>query len=166
MPATPDDLFARLDSLGIRHSTIHHPAAVTVEDLEPHVAHLPGVNVKNLFLCDAKKKMWLVVVPHDRTINLKALPERIGCARVSFGSSDRLLRILGVMPGSVTPYSVINDTDHQVQVILDAWMMRQPLINAHPLVNTMTTTVSSADLMTFFAACGHTPRLVALEEAS
>jgi Ala-tRNA(Pro) deacylase len=163
MPATPDDLFAHLDSLGIAHTTITHPAAVTVEDLEPHVAHLPGVTVKNLFLCDAKKRMWLVVVPHGRVINLKALPDRIGSARLSFGSADRLMRVLGVRPGAVTPYAVINDTGHQVQVVLDAWMMRQPLINAHPLVNTMTTTVPSADLMKFITACGHRPRLVDLE---
>jgi len=159
-PATPDDLFARLAALGIEVSTIHHPAAHTVQELEPHVGHLPGVNIKNLFLCDAKKKMWLVVVPHDRRIDLKSVPALIGGGRMSFGSADRLMRVLGVTPGSVTPFAVINDPQAEVQVILDAWMMEQPLVNAHPLINTMTSTITPSALMTFFKACGHAPRLV------
>ena len=162
-PATPDDLFARLKQLGVTVSTVTHPAAFTVEEGERHIGHLPGVHIKNLFLCDAKKRMWLVVAPSSRRIDLKMLPDLIGAARLSFGSSDRLLRVLGVTPGSVTPFSVINDPDAQVQVILDAWMMDQTLINAHPLINTMTTTISPAELMVFLVACGHAPRVVKLD---
>ena len=161
-PKTPEDLFARLGELGIATTTVTHPPAFTVEEGESYVGHLPGVHIKNLFLCDAKKKMWLVVVPWDRRIDLKALPDKIGAARLSFGSADRLLRVLGVTPGSVTPFTVINDPERQVQVILDADMMRSELINAHPLINTMTTTIRSADLMRFLEACGHAPRVVSL----
>jgi Ala-tRNA(Pro) deacylase len=159
-PASPQDLFARLEQLGIAFTTVEHPAAFTVEDLAPHVAHMPGVTVKNLFLCDAKKKMWLVVAPHDRRIDLKSLPDKLGGARMSFGSSDRLMRVLGVTPGSVTPFAVINDPTGQVQVILDAGMMEQDTLNAHPLINTMTTSLTPAALMKFIVACGHAPRLV------
>ena len=162
-PLTPQELLARLDSLGIPSSTIEHPPAFTVEDGEAVMGHLPGVHIKNLFLCDAKEVMWLVVAPWDRKIDLKKLPALIGSARISFGSPARLKRVLGVEPGSVTPFAVFNDTQHQVKVILDAWMMDQEIINAHPLINTMTTSLKSADLMTFFAATGHTPRLVNLE---
>ena len=162
MPKTPEDLFARLGELGIAMTTVTHPPAFTVEDGETYVGHLPGVHIKNLFLCDAKKKMWLVVAPWDRRVDLKTLPERIGSARLSFGSAERLLRVLGVAPGSVTPFTVINDPDRQVQVILDADMMRSELINAHPLINTMTTTIRSEDLMRFLTACGHSPRIVGL----
>ena len=161
-PKTPEGLFARLGELGIATTTVTHPPAFTVEKGESYVGHLPGVHIKNLFLCDAKKKMWLVVVPWDRRIDLKALPDKIGAARLSFGSADRLLRVLGVTPGSVTPFTVINDPERQVQVILDADMMRSELINAHPLINTMTTTIRSADLMRFLEACGHAPRVVSL----
>lgn len=161
-PKTPEDLFARLGELGIATTTVTHPPAFTVEEGESYVGHLPGVHIKNLFLCDAKKKMWLVVVPWDRRIDLKALPDKIGAARLSFGSADRLLRVLGVTPGSVTPFTVINDPERQVQVILDADVMRSELINAHPLINTMTTTIRSADLMRFLEACGHAPRVVSL----
>jgi Ala-tRNA(Pro) deacylase len=162
MVATPEDLFAKLAELGIQTSTVTHPPAFTVEEGETYVGHLPGVHIKNLFLCDAKKKMWLVVAPWDRKIDLKALPEKIGAARISFGSADRLMRTLGVSPGSVTPFAIINDPDGAVQVILDDWMMAKELINAHPLINTMTTTIKAGDLMHFFAACNHTPRRVVL----
>ncbi|TAK98414.1 MAG: prolyl-tRNA synthetase associated domain-containing protein [Rhodospirillaceae bacterium] len=166
VPATPTDLFARLAGLGITVATVEHPAAFTVEDGERHVGHLPGVHIKNLFLCDAKKRMWLVVAPSARRIDLKTLPDVIGAARLSFGSADRLMRVLGVTPGSVTPFAVINDPDAQVQVILDAWMMDQDLINAHPLVNTMTTTITPSELMVFLVACGHAPRVVTLDRGT
>jgi Ala-tRNA(Pro) deacylase len=162
MPATPEDLFAKLADLGIETTTVTHPPAFTVEEGEQYVGHLPGVHIKNLFLCDAKKKMWLVVAPWDRKVDLTALPDKIGGGRMSFGSADRLLRVLGVTPGSVTPFTVINDPTAQVQVILDADMMKADLINAHPLINTMTTTIRATDLMQFLAACGHQPRLVDL----
>ena len=160
--ATPDDLLACLDKLGIAAPTVAHPPAFTVEEGARHVGHLPGVHIKNLFLCDAKKKMWLVVAPWDRRIDLKVLPGLIGAARLSFGSPDRLMRVLGVTPGSVTPFAVMNDPGRQVQMILDAWMMEQALINAHPLINTMTTSITPADLVTFITACGHVPRVVKL----
>ncbi len=161
-PLSPCELLARLDELGIASSTIEHAPAFTVHDGEEVMGHLPGVHIKNLFLCDAKKAMWLVTVPWNRQVDLKKLPGLIGAARLSFGSAERLKRVLGVEPGSVTPFATINDTTHQVQVILDAWMMAQEVINAHPLVNCMTTSLKSADLMKFFAATGHQPRLVNL----
>ncbi len=122
--------------------------------------------MKNLFLCDAKKKMWLVVAPGGRRIDLKKLAHVIGSARLSFGSADRLMRVLGVAPGSVTPFCVINDPGCDVQVILDAEMMHAEVINAHPLTNTITTTFSASDLRRFIEACGHRPRLVDLAAAA
>ena len=160
---TPQELLARLGALGIPSTTIDHPPAFTVAEGEAVMGHLAGVHIKNLFLCDAKEVMWLVVAPWDRVIDLKKLPALIGSARISFGSAARLQRVLGVQPGSVTPFAVINDTTHQVKVILDAWMMEQEVINAHPLINTMTTSLKSDDLMKFFAATGHEPRLVNLQ---
>ena len=163
IPATPAQLLARLDELGIFSRTLEHPPAFTVEEGEKVMGHLPGVHIKNLFLCDAKEVMWLVVAPWDRVIDLKRLPSLIGSARISFGSANRLNRVLGVQPGSVTPFAVINDKQRQVRVILDAWMMAQDIINAHPLINTMTTSLQSPDLLKFFQATGHQPKLVNLE---
>ena len=105
--------------------------------------------MKNLFFADAKKKMWLVVAPSGRRMDLKKLAGVIGAARLSFGSPERLMRVLGVTPGSVTPFAVINDPLAQVQLVLDAALMTAPVINAHPLFNTMSTSITPADLLRF-----------------
>ena len=102
--------------------------------------------------------MWLVVALEDRDIDLRRLGEVLGAGRLSFGSPDRLRRHLGVEPGSVTPFSVINDGDHRVTLALDRGLVDGGPVNAHPLVNTMTTAISFADLRRFFEATGHAPR--------
>ncbi|MGE5478131.1 MAG: prolyl-tRNA synthetase associated domain-containing protein, partial [Bacteroidales bacterium] len=155
MPATPEDLFAHLDRLGLTVTTHHHAAAFTVEQGNEVWGAIPGVHCKNLFLKDAKAKLWLVVAPAERRVDLKSLPSRIGSARLSFGSAELLREVLGVEPGSVTPFAVINDPGRRVSVVLDAWMMAQPLLNYHPLRNDMTTTIASTDLRTFFTSTGH-----------
>lgn len=159
-PLTSSQLMARLTDLGIETTTVDHPPAQTVQDGEAYVGHLPGVHVKNLFLCDAKKKMWLVTVPWDRVVALKALPSHINSKRLSFGSADRLFRVLGVTPGSVSPFCAINDVSCDVQVVLDAWMMEQTVVNAHPLVNTRTTSIKTGDLQRFLQDTGHEPLIV------
>lgn len=88
---------------------------------------------------------------------MKALQDKLGCARLSFGSPDRLWEFLGIRPGSVCPFTVINDPDHHVQVALDAAMMAAPRVNYHPLDNTMTIGISPADLLKFFTHTGHAP---------
>ena len=162
MPATPEDLFALFDRLGLAVTTHHHEAAFTVEQGNAVWGDIPGVHCKNLFLKDAKAKLWLVVAPADRRIDLKALPARIGAARLSFGSADLLREVLGIEPGSVTPFALINDAARRVSVVLDAWMMEQPLLNYHPLRNTMTTTIRAGDFRTFLNATGHRPEVVTL----
>jgi len=163
---TPTDLFVRLNELGIPTTTLEHAAAFTVEELEKAAGHVPGIHVKNLFLCDAKKKMWLVVAPANLRIDLKKLAGVMGAARLSFGSSDRLARILAVAPGSVTPFAVFNDPEGQVELVLDSGMMQGEVINAHPLINTMTTSIAPDHLLRFAEACGHKPRLVDLTLAA
>lgn len=162
MAATPEDLFAHFQRLGLAVTTHHHAAAFTVEQGNAVWAGIPGIHCKNLFLKDAKAKLWLVVAPAERPIDLKALPARIGSARLSFGSADLLRQVLGVEPGSVTPFALINDADRRVSVVLDQWMMAQDLLNYHPLRNTMTTTIGSADFRAFLASTGHRPEIVAL----
>lgn len=162
-PATRADLFAFLDDLGIATTTVEHPPIYTVEQGWKHWEDIPGVHCKNLFLRDAKKALWLVVAPADRAIDLKTLHTRIGSKRLSFGSAERLWETLGVEPGSVTPFALINDrTEHRVSVVLDAWMMEQPALNVHPLDNAATTTISNVDLRRFIEACGHPMQIVDL----
>lgn len=162
MPATPEDLFRRLEALGIETITHEHPPLFTVEESKALRGSMPGGHHKNLFLRDKKKQTWLVVMPEDKDIDLKTLPDRIGSARLSFGSADRLMEFLGVTPGSVTPFALINDTDQAVNVVLDAQMLEVSPLNYHPLVNTMTTAIAPDDLLTFIADCGHKPSIVAL----
>jgi Ala-tRNA(Pro) deacylase len=155
---SPQQLFDRLAELGIAHNTVEHEAVFTVEQAKEHRGVLPGHHIKNLFLRNKKEEMWLVVALEDRAIDLKRLGEVLGAGRLSFGSPERLRTWLGVEPGSVTPFSVINDTRHKVALVLDRGLERDGPINAHPLTNTMTSALSMADLQRFFAATGHVPR--------
>jgi Ala-tRNA(Pro) deacylase len=155
---TPQQLFDRLAELDIPHRTVEHEAVFTVEQAKQHRGVLPGHHIKNLFLRNKKEEMWLVVALEDRRIDLKQLGETLGAGRLSFGSPERLMTYLGVEPGSVTPFSVINDSAHKVTLVLDRGLEQDGPINAHPLTNTMTSALSLADLQRFFAATGHTPR--------
>jgi Ala-tRNA(Pro) deacylase len=157
-----DRLFALLESLGVATTTHHHAPAFTVEQGNAVWGAIPVVHCKNLFLKDAKAKLWLVVAPGERRVDLKRLPDRIGSARLSFGSGELLQQVLGVEPGSVTPFALVNDAERRVSLVLDAWMMEQPLLNFHPLRNDMTTTIAAADFRRFLAATGHVGDLVDL----
>lgn len=161
-PTSPERLLAHLAAIGISVITRSHPLVFTVAESQSLRDVLPGGHCKNLFLKDQKGQLWLVVVLEDTKIDLKQLPERIGSARLSFGSPALLWQVLGVRPGSVTPFALINDRDHRVRVILDARMMGESLLNYHPLVNHLTTTITAADLLRFINACGHRPQLVLL----
>jgi Ala-tRNA(Pro) deacylase len=163
MAATPDELFAFLDRLGIAHSTATHPPLFTVEQSQARRGTIPGGHTKNLFLKDKKGALFLVVAEEDAAIELKGLHRLLGASgRFSFGSADLLRQFLGVEPGAVTPFAAINDTGNRVTVVLDAAMMRHARLSFHPLVNTMTTSVKGDDLPKFLQAAGHRPRIVAL----
>ena len=162
LPTSPDQLLARLAELGLKTRTVTHPPVFTVEEAKALRGELPGAHIKNLFLRNPKGRMWLVVAEEDRPIDLKALGELLGAGRLSFGSPDRLMTYLGVIPGAVTPFGIVNDTDNQVKVVIDAAIFAHDPVNAHPLCNDRTTAISPQDLMAFFAACGHAPDVVDL----
>jgi len=159
MPATPDDLFAFLDRLGIPHKTASHAPLFTVDQSQALRGTIPGGHTKNLFLKDKKDTVFLVVVGEDARVDLKTLHHRLGAGRFSFGSAELMRELLGVEPGAVTAFGVINDTARRVNVVLDAGLMANAVINCHPLVNTMTTPIARDDLLRFFEETGHTPRI-------
>lgn len=160
MPASPDDLFAHLDRLGIAHPTVSHPPLFTVEQSQALRGSIPGGHTKNLFLKDKKDALFLVVALEDAKIDLKSLHRLLGATgRFSFGSADLMRELLGVEPGSVTAFGVLNDTSLRVQVILDADLMAHDTINCHPLTNTMTTTIGRDDLVRFLESTDHVPRI-------
>jgi Ala-tRNA(Pro) deacylase len=167
MAASPDELFAYLDSLGIAHKTVTHPPVFTVEEARALRGKVAGGHTKNLFLRDKKGATYLVVAPENAVIELKSLHRLLGASgRFSFGSAELLREMLGVEPGSVTPFAVINDKAFRVTVVLDAAMMAHGVLNFHPLVNTGTTTISREGLLKFLEATGHHPRIEAVSGAA
>ena len=154
---------ARLAELGIASETVDHAAVFTVAESAALHQQIAGGHTKNLFLKDAKDRLFLVVAESHTPVDLKALPKLIGSGRLSFGKPDLLMQVLGVTPGSVTALSLINDTAHRVSVVVDARLMQYNTINCHPLVNTATTCIARDDLMRFMRACGHEPRIVTLD---
>ena len=166
MPATPQDLLAFLASLAIPTETIDHPALFTVEDSQALRGEIPGGHTKNLFVKDKKSRLFLLVLGEETEVDLKRVHEKIGAqGRVSFGSADLLEEVWGVRPGAVTPFGAINDRDGRVTVVLDQAMMAHERLNFHPLVNTRTTGLASADLLKFLRATGHEPLVAALGAA-
>jgi Ala-tRNA(Pro) deacylase len=166
MPATPDDLFALLGRLGIAHETLTHPPLFTVEESRRLRGKIPGGHTKNLFLRDKRDGVFLVSALEDAEIDLKGVHHRLGAGRFSFGSAALLRELLGIEPGSVTPFAAMNDTAGRVAIVLDAPMMRRERLNFHPLVNTRTTTIGRDDLVKFLEATGHPPRILAVSGAA
>ncbi len=161
-PATRDNLFRRLSELGIETKTVDHPPVFTVQESSEVDLSLPGAHTKNLFLKDAKARLFLVVAAHETAIDLKALPAVIGAKRLSFGKPDLLMEVLGVTPGSVTAFSIINDVNQRVTVVFDANLMAYDTINCHPLQNDATTNIGREDLFEFIRSCGHEISVVQL----
>ncbi|WP_120498210.1 prolyl-tRNA synthetase associated domain-containing protein [Kiloniella sp. EL199] len=165
-PCTPDNLFNKLTELGIETTTITHPAVYTVEESKEHCSDIPGAHTKNLFLRNKKGQMWLLVCHEDRKIDIKLLAKALGAGKLSFGSADRLMEFLGITPGSVSPFTAINDKDNAVKVILDSQMMKQSPINSHPLTNTMTTSITPENLVQFLTAIDHPPEELDMDNLS
>ena len=157
---TRADLIAFLDQLGVEHTTIDHPAVFRVGEGEEIKAALPGAHTKNLFLKDGKGQLWLISAEGHTPIDLKRLPPVIGSARLSFGNAALMEETLGVTPGSVTAFGLINDAGHRVRFVLDRALAEAEIVNFHPLTNTATTGVSQAGFRKFLAALGVEPLVV------
>jgi Ala-tRNA(Pro) deacylase len=162
MPAGRAALLAFLAEHGISTSTVDHPPLFTVEQSQALRGEIPGGHTKNLFLKDKKDQVFLVVAEEDAAIDMKTLHKRIDSARLSFGKPELLGELLGVVPGSVTPFAVINDLAARVCVILDAALLRHDRLNFHPLENTATTTIGREDFLAFLRHSGHEPRILAV----
>jgi Ala-tRNA(Pro) deacylase len=162
MPTTRAELFAYLDTLAIATTTVDHEAVFTVEQSEQLHRDIAGAHTKNLFLKDAKGEMFLVVAEAHSRVDLKLLHKTIGCARLSFGNAELLMQMLGISPGSVNAFAVMNDRDGKVSVILDDILRQATHINCHPMTNTATTSITRDDLLKFMRATGHEPRWLGL----
>jgi Ala-tRNA(Pro) deacylase len=162
---TPQQLLEYLDNLNIKTQTHHHAAFFTVEESKAAKVTIKGAHSKNLFVKDKKGKIFALITLAEAVINLKTIHEKIGASgRVSFGSEQQLFDLWGVRPGSVTPFGAINDVDLQVTVILDAALMAHEILNFHPLINTMTTSIDKSDLIKFLQATDHNPQIIYISE--
>lgn len=149
----------RLDAHGISYTLHRHPALRTVEDARALRGDIDAAHVKNLFLRDKREQMWLVTVLEDQAVDLRALRATLGATGVvSFGSPERLLRVLGIRPGSVSPLAIVNDAAGDVRVVLDDALRGHTHVGVHPLHNEATVRLSVADLARFLTAEGHAPR--------
>ena len=165
MDGDQQKLFDRFDALNIKTTTHRHAPAFTVEDARQMRGKIPGGHCKNLFLKDKKGALWLIVCLEDARINLKTAPAKIGSARLSFGKPELLMETMGLVPGSVSPFGLINDEANAVNVVLEQKMMQNEQLNYHPLSNDATTTIATDDLVRFIKSCGHRVQIVDLDEA-
>lgn len=157
---TRPDLIAFFDAHGIDHATTEHEAVFRVGEGEAVKQVIAGAHTKNLFLKDAKGRLWLISAQDTTVIDLKRLHPVIGSARLSFGSAELMGEALGVTPGSVTAFALVNDIARQVNFVLDKALADADQVNFHPLANTATTTLSQAGLRAFFDALSICPLVV------
>jgi Ala-tRNA(Pro) deacylase len=162
MAWTRDQLFAHLAALGIETETVEHPPLFTVEESQALRGEIPGAHTKNLFLKCKKGNLYLVTALEDTAIDLKTLPAKLGSGRLSFGNAELMGEVLGITPGSVSTFAIVNDAHNRVTVVLDEALMRHQRINLHPLVNTATTGIARDSLISFLNACGHPAKILAL----
>lgn len=151
-----------LASLAIPFAEHEHAAVFTVAESRRLDAGFPGAHTKNLFLKDAGGAFWLVTVPADARVDLKALPHAIGCKRVSFAKPADMERLLGITPGSVTPLAMINAAPGSVTVVLEDALAQAPRINVHPLRNTGTLGLAGSNLLRLLEHWGHSPVVAAI----
>ncbi len=157
-----EDLMVFLAEHHMKTTTVEHAPVFTVDESRELRGKIPGGHTKNLFLKDKKGRVFLLVAEEDTVINMKTLHKLLHCGRLSFAKADLLAALLGVRPGSVTAFGVINDVEGQVSVIVDERLMRHHIINCHPLTNDATTSIQRDDLLRFFRLTGHEPTIVLL----
>ena len=161
MPKTPEELFAFLQKLGIEVRTVSHPPLFTVAGSQALRGEIPGGHTKNLFLKDKKGNFFLITVGEEAEVDLKQIHHVIGAAsRVSFGKPEALMEHLGVIPGAVTAFGLINDEKGAVKFVIDDALMEHETINAHPLSNEATTSIAAEDMLRFARATGHEPAIL------
>ena len=151
----------RLQALGIPFARYEHPAIATAEEGEVYWSGIDAVHCKNLFLRNQKgSRHYLAILAHTKRADLRGVADQIGDGKLSFASADRLMKYLGVIPGSVAPFGLIHDHNHQVRVYLDRELRLAQRISFHPNINTRTLVLSVADFQKFLAACENIVRYI------
>jgi Ala-tRNA(Pro) deacylase len=160
---TPEEAQVRdaLAALGIPFDRYEHPPVATAIEADEHWAGIEAAHCKNLFLRNQKgNRHYLVIVKHQKRADLRAVADQIGDGKLSFASPERLMRHLGVMPGSVSPFGLINDASREVRVFLDRDLKDAHRISFHPNINTVTIVLAFADFERFLAVRGNPVKYV------
>lgn len=165
LPIPPSVLLERFAKMDVSVSLHQHPPIFTVAEGKDLEHTIPGTHTRNLFLKDHKGNMFLVTLCCDTQVDLKKLSALLGVGRFSFGSADRLWNFLGVRPGSVCPFAILNDHDGHVRLLLEKKMMEQSIINFHPLINTMTIGLTPSQLLAFLEKHRKTAQIIDLAPA-
>jgi len=156
MAAEEVPVVERLRELGIAFERHEHPPVATVEQAAEHWAGIDAAHCKNLFLRNQKgDRHYLLILEHSKKADLRAVANQIGDGKLSFGSPERLLKHLGLTPGSVSPFGLIHDSSHSVRVVVDRDLQAAARLSFHPNINTATLVVSKDDFVRFLAACGN-----------
>ncbi len=156
-------LVARLEALAIATVRHAHEPVFTVDEARALRGAVPGGHAKNLFLKDKKDRLFLVVAEETAAVELKTLEKTLGAARLSFGRAELMAEVLGVAPGSVTPFAAMNAPPGRLTVALDTGLLAHDPVNFHPMRNDATLAISPADLLAFLRAVGHEPVLIGFE---
>lgn len=161
LPISSDTLLAQLADWGLQYRLFSHIPLRTVAEAKQVEAEMaqPGVaslKIKNLYLRDRKKRNYLISVEQDRVVDLKALGQEIDAPGLSFGSADRLLQMLGILPGAVSPLAMITGAQNDVRFYMDTAAQAADVIHMHPLVNDRTVAMPRADFMAFMQRLGCT----------
>ena len=157
MPASDKNLFAPFAVLGIQTTTVRHSPMFTVEDGEKLLVDVPGGHCKTLFLKNKNGNLWLIVMLGNIRLDMKMLQKKLGSSRRSFAKPDLMREVLGVEPGAVSLFTLLNESARNIKVVLDKKMMKEKILNYHPLRNDATTTITASDLLKFIYAMEHTP---------
>jgi Ala-tRNA(Pro) deacylase len=146
----------QLEAMGIAYERFEHPPVATVDEAEQHWAPIAATHCKNLFLRNQKgNRHYLVIILHTKRADLRAVADQIGDGKLSFASPDRLMTYLGVTPGSVSPFGLVNDREHHVRVFLDRALRTASRISFHPNINTATLTLAYSDFERFLRSSGN-----------
>jgi len=152
------DFYTLLDHLNISFIKVEHPAFGAIEDYYRAGIEFPDQGVKNLFLKNRKgNRFYLAILGETKTADLTRLASQLGEARLSFASEEKLQQLLALTPGSVSPFGLVNDLEHQVTLLLDDEIKQDELLGFHPLVNSATLCISYPDFIKFLQHTGHTP---------
>jgi Ala-tRNA(Pro) deacylase len=158
VPMSPEEqpVIDRLNELGIAFERYEHPAVFTVDEAEAHWDGIEATHCKNLFLRNQKgSRHYLVILVASKKADLRSVSDQLGDGKLSFGSPERLKRCLGLTPGSVSPFGLINDREHAVRVALDRDLQAASRVSFHPNINTATLTLTFGDFTRFLEACGN-----------